>query len=159
MMTVPLKTRNHLLTCPIIGTRMRRGHTLTKGGPQRLDTSGMTQARADLEIELWRKAPKKYTDALAATKTKLRNSLEYNDNDHDNDGIEFLGVATHVWRLMSAVEEAPMCVRHNYQKKAILLLRIAEEANLHNLEITTIWSCGRRVYVDGRNGAKFKVCA
>jgi hypothetical protein len=92
---------------------------------------------------------------LLAAKAKLRKSL---DDNHDyDDGIKYLGVTTQFFRPMSAVE--PMCVGHNYPSKEILLLRIAEEANLHNVEVAIFRSCLKRVYVNGRGGANFKVRA
>ncbi len=60
---------------------------------------------------------------------------------------------------MSAVEAEPMCVGHNYPSKEILLLRIAEEANLHNVEVASVRICLKHVYFDGRGGANFKVRA
>ena len=50
-----------------------------------------------------------------------------------------------------------MCVGHNYPSKEVLLLRIAEEANLHNIEVASVRSCNKRVYFDGRGGSQFKV--
>ncbi len=38
-------------------------------------------------------------------------------------------------------------------------MRIAEEANLHNVEAATIWSCDKRVFFQGRAGAVFTVKA
>ena len=70
-----------------------RGRNLTRGGPERPDTSGMTEAGANAEIKKWRKARKKYTDGLLAAKAKLRKSLEETD-DYDDDAIVYLGVTT-----------------------------------------------------------------
>jgi hypothetical protein len=47
-------------------TNDMRGRNLTRGGPERPDTLGMTKAGADAEIKKWRKARKKYTDGLLA---------------------------------------------------------------------------------------------
>ncbi len=52
-----------------------------------------------------------------------------------------------------------MCVDHNYPSKEVLLMRIGEEANLHNVEVANVRSCDRRVHYDGREGAQFKVRA
>ena len=125
---------------------------MTRGGPQRPDTSGMTKAGPDAEIKKWRKARKKYTDGLLAAKAKLRKSLE-DDKDEYDDAIVYLGVSTPFLRPMSAVESQPMCVDHTYPSKEVLLLRIAEEANLHNVEVANVRSCNKRVYYDGRGGA------
>ena len=133
-----------------------RGRNLTRGGPQRPDTSGMTKAGADAEIKKWRKARKKYTDGLLAAKAKLRKSLE-NDKDEYDDAIVYLGVSTPFLRPMSAVESQPMCVDHTYPSKEVLLLRIAEEANLHNIEVANVRSCNKRVYYDGRGGGPIQI--
>ena len=91
-------------------------------------------------------------------KAKLSRSQEYENLD-DNDVIEYLGVTSQLLRPMSAVEAEPMCVGHNYPSKEVLLLRIAEEANLHNIEVASVRSCNKRVYFDGRGGSQFKVRA
>lgn len=138
-------------------TKDMRGRNLTKGGPERPDTSGMTKASAEAEIKKWRKARKKYTDGLLAAKAKMRNSLEEPD-DYD-DAVVYRGVTTPFLRTMADVEAQPMCVDHNYPTKEVLLLRIAEEANLYNVEVANVRSCNKRVYYDGRGGAQFHVRA
>jgi len=138
-------------------TKDMRGRKLTKGGPERPDTSGMTKASAEAEIKKWRKARKKYTDGLLAAKAKMRNSLEEPD-DYD-DAVVYRGVTTPFLRTMADVEAQPMCVDHNYPSKEVLLVRIAEEANLYNVEVANVRSCNKRVYYDGRGGAQFHVRA
>jgi hypothetical protein len=140
---------------------VRRGRSLTDGGPERPNTSGMTKASAEYEMKLWRKARKKYTDSLLSLKAKVRKSLERDndDNNHYDDDIKYLRVITDIFRQMTAVEAEPMIVGHNYPSKEILLMRIAEEANLHNVEAATIRSCDKRVYFQGRAGATFTVKA
>ena len=139
-------------------TNDMHGRNLIRGGPERPATSGMTEAGANTEIKKWRKARKKYTDGLLAAKAKLRKSLEETDN-YDDDAIAYLGVTTPFLRPMSAVEAQPMCVDHNYPSKEVLLVRIAEEANLYNVEVANVRSCNKQVYYDGRGGAQFKVRA
>ncbi len=150
--------RNRQLICHIMDTNDMRGQNLTRGGPERPDILGMTKAGADAEIKKWRKARKKYTDGLLAAKAKVRKSLEENKDDYD-DAIVYLGVTTPFLRPMSAVDAQPMCFGHNYPSKEVLLLRIAEEANLHNVEVANVRSCNKRVYYDGRGGAQIKVRA
>ncbi len=60
---------------------------------------------------------------------------------------------------MTALEAEPMCVGHNYPSKEILLLHIAEEANLRNVEVASVRSSFKCVYVVARGGANFKVRA
>ena len=52
-----------------------------------------------------------------------------------------------------------MMVGYNYCSKERVLIRIAEEANLYNLEVATSRSCDKRIYFEGRAGAVFKIKA
>ena len=130
----------------------RKGRKLTAGGPMRPDISGMTKERANAVLKLWRKERKKYTDSIAAAEMKRRKS-------GGDDGIDYTGVATDRLRLMTTVEEAPICVGHNYPTKEILMMRIAEEANLKNCEVAIGRSDARRLHVKGRKGVPFSVKA
>jgi hypothetical protein len=68
-------------------------------------------------------------------------------------------VTTIVLRPMTAVKAEPMIVGHNYLSKEILLMHIAEEANLHSVEAATNRSCDKQVFFQGRAGAVFTVKA
>ncbi len=106
------------------------GQNLMKGGPQRPYTSVMMEASAEADIKLWRKAHKKFTDALAATRAKLMKSQENNDEDYARG---YLGVTTQRWRRMSSDTDVPISESHYYPSKEILLMCISEQA------IDTIW--------------------
>jgi hypothetical protein len=95
---------------------------------------------------------------IAGSKSKVEEICRSNNDDYD-DAIVYLGVTTPFLRPMSAVEAQPMCVDHNYSSKEVFLLCIAEEANLHNVEVANVRSCNKRVYYDGMGGAQFKVRA
>ena len=60
---------------------------------------------------------------------------------------------------MKEVENEPMMVGHNYRNKETVLICIAEEANLYNLEVATSRSCDKRIYFEGRAGAVFRIRA
>jgi hypothetical protein len=138
-------------------TNDMRGRNLTRGGPERPNTSRMTEAGANAKIKKWRKARKKYTDGLLAAKAKMRNSLEEPDNY--DDAVVYKGVTSPFLQAMTDVKAQPMCVDHNYPTKEVLLLRIPEEANFYNVEVANVQRCNKRVYYDGRGGAKFHVRA
>ena len=84
-------------------------------------------------------------------------NLNYDDDSDFAD--EKPPVTIPFLQTMVDVEAQPMCVDHNYPTKEVLLLRIAEEANLYNVEVANVRSCNKRVYYDGRGGAQFKVRA
>jgi hypothetical protein len=124
----------------------RPGRALMDGGPQRPSTEGMTKASADHAIALWRKVRKKWTDALAAQKNKQRRSMPVLGEESDSDdGIEYTGESIPTLRQMRDVETKPLCVGHNFKYKETCLIRIAEEANLHHVEIANTKSCDKRL--------------
>ena len=138
----------------------RPGRALMDGGPQRPCTEGMTKASADHAIDQWRKLRKKWTDALAAQKNKRRRSMPVLGEESDSDdGIEYTGESIPTLRQMRDVETKPLCVGHNFKYKETCLIRIAEEANLHHVEIATTKSCDKRINFVGRKGSSFHVKA
>ena len=124
----------------------RPGRALMDGGPQRPSTDGMTKASADHAIDLWRKARKKWTDALAAQKNKRRRSMPFlGEESESDDGIEYTGESIPTLRQMRDVEANPLRVGHNFKYKETCLIRIAEEANLYGVEVATTKSCDKRI--------------
>jgi len=100
----------------------RPGRALMDGGPQRPSTEGMTKASADHTIRQWRKARKKWTDALAAQKNKRRRSMPVLGEESDSDdGIEYTGESIPTLRQMRDVETKPLCVGHNFKYKETCL--------------------------------------
>ena len=52
-------------------------------------------------------------------------------------------------QLMTQVEDSPMKVGHTYPTKEMVLIRIAEEANLSGCMITISRSCSKRIFASG----------
>ena len=107
------------------------------------------------------KARKKWNDANLAKKAKLKRMSDLSGaaSDSDDNMIVYTGVNTPLLRTMTEVEAKPMIIGQNYKSKKILQLRIAEEANLYNIEIANNRSCDKRPYYDGRGGVVFKIQA
>jgi len=119
------------------------GRKLTPGGPQKPDTTSMGEVEAEQVLQKWRKERKKYTDGVALKKRK--GLLD----DFTFDESTYTGVLSDKIRLMSQVEESPMKVGHTYPTKEIVLIRIAEEANLSGCMITISRSCSKRIFASG----------
>ncbi len=130
------------------------GRKLLSGGPPKPDTSKMGEMEAEQVIKEWRRERKKYTDGLALQKRKTQ--LLGDENTFDE--ALYTGVLADKMRLMTQVEESPMKVGHNYPNKELVLLRIAEEANLSGCMISIGRSCTKRVIATGaRDNHKFYI--
>jgi hypothetical protein len=126
------------------------GSKLTPGGPQKPDTTSMCEVEAEKVLKKWRKERKRYTDGVALQ--KRRELLD----DFTFDESTYTGVLSDKIRLMSQVEDSPMKVGHTYPTKEIVLIRIAEEANLSGCMIKIARSCSQRVIASGaRDGHTF----
>ena len=119
------------------------GRKLTPGGPQKPDTTSMGEVEAEQVLKNWRKERKKYTDGVALQ--KRRELLD----DFTFDESTYTGVLSDKIRLMSQVEDSPMKVGHTYPTKEMVLIRIAEEANLSGCMITISRSCSKRIFASG----------
>ena len=142
-------------------TNVKRGRAMNKGGPQRQNTDGMTAKEKEDAENAYKSARKKWNDANLAKRARLKRLSEQNSEDESSDSgddmIVYTGVSARELRTMTEVEAEPMIVGHNYKKKKYVMLRVAEEANLHNVEIANVKSCDKRLHYEGRGGAKFKV--
>jgi hypothetical protein len=116
----------------------------------------MDPGRAATVMKIWQTAQKKYTDSTAVKEAKRRQEA-MKLGDHLSDNIEYACVVADMWRSMWEVEDQPMCVNHTYPDKEILLIRIAEEANLKHCEVSIDRSDNHRVHANGRNGSTFVV--
>ena len=129
------------------------GRKLVTGGPVKPNTDGLSEVEAEKLIMKWRKDRKKYTDHLALMKRKVQSKEDVQAYDTSD---EFTGVLVEKIRLQTQVEETPMMVGHTYPTKEIVLLRIAEEANVSGCMISFVRSDSKRVYATGgRDGHKF----
>ena len=129
------------------------GRKLVTGGPVKPNTDGKSEVEAEKLIKKWRKDRKKYTDHLALMKRKGKSTDDVQAYDTSE---EFTGVVVEKIRLQTQVEETPMMVGHTYPTKEIVLLRIAEEANVSGCMISIVRSDSKRVTATGgRDGHKF----
>jgi hypothetical protein len=119
----------------------RRGRSLSSSGPPRPDTSGMSPTKAQEAIKEWRVLRKAHTDKMQREHRRLFGSNATTE-------IEYSGVVDARLWLMSDVEV-----------KAILLIRIAEEANFCGCQIAIVQSNNYQVYVRGCAGSLFKIKA
>ena len=84
--------------------------------------NGMTESEAVEAIRKWRVARKAFTDRESC--------LRKQDGPLPAGVMNYSGDNTPIIRLMSVVEERRLRTGDNFENKDILLLRIAEEANL-----------------------------
>ena len=125
----------------------RKSQKHDDGGPERPDVSGLPVEEANSVLSRYRKERKAFTDSLRAKRI------------HDGDVINAhppTGVQTTVLRPMAEVSSAHLEVGHSFKDKEVLLLRIAEEANLRGIEVRTARSDGVNIR---RTGDNFNVAA
>jgi hypothetical protein len=137
----------------------RRRGNLILGGPEQKDTSKMAE---DKRRE-YQKTRKEYTDRQRFERMR-------------RDPLDFLpsyqptGDCMPTLCTESEVQSAPLLVGHSFASKDILVLRVAEEANLRGIKCSTTRSdilsfkcTGHRFCVEAHhselNGWRVKVCA
>ncbi len=114
-----------------INSKERRGGSLSGGGPPKPDTSGMSAAKAQEAIKVWRVLCKAHTDKMQREHRTLFGSNAATD-------IEYSGVVDARLWLMSDVEVSPLLKEHTFLTKEILLIQIAEEANFCGCQIAIV---------------------
>jgi hypothetical protein len=109
----------------------RGERSLSSGGPPRLDTSGMSAAKADETIKEWRALCKAYTDKVQREQRMLFGSNAANE-------IEYSGVSDAGLWVMMDVEVTPLLKGHTFSTKEILLIQITKEANYCGCQIAIV---------------------
>ena len=109
----------------------RQGRSLSSGGPPRPDTSGMSAAKAQEAIKVWRALCKAHTDKMQREHRTLFGS-------NDLTEIEYSGVEDARLWIMLDVEVTPLLKGHTFPTKEILLIQIAEEANFCGCQIAIV---------------------
>ena len=109
--------------------------------PERPDVSGMNDDEAASAIKAWRVQRKRWTDPRAR--------LRRNQRIGNADLLSYTGDSSPVLRLMSVVQQRRLLSGDSFQSKDTLRMRIAEEANLANKEITTVRSDNMQLVVVG----------
>ena len=133
-------------------TQGKKGRPLSGGGPERPDTSGMSEAAAKLALKAWRVERKAHNNKVQRLRRKeLRTT--------GNMGSNHTGNLDPQLRTMTSVESNPLLVDHTFPSKEILFIRIAEEANVSGNNVSVKRSDDFRVEVVGSKQSKFRVAA
>jgi hypothetical protein len=101
----------------------------------------MSQSQADDAMHEWKIALKAYTDNLNRLRKKGSHILE--------GVVDYTGDQSPTIRKMTVVEQRRLVVGHNFPTRSLLLLRIAEEANLCVIPMSIIRSDNRQLLVVG----------
>jgi hypothetical protein len=137
------------------------GHKLVKGGPERPDLTGLGSKAAELVPIDWRIQRKAFTDKkLAQSRKQVRIAP-------DDSGIvvasvyvgQYTGVLSDTLRMMTVVDEFPLEVGHTFPCKELVLMRIAEEANIAGCPVSLVRSDDKRVHAHGRSGSSLSIKA
>ena len=102
------------------------------GGPQKTDTSGMSEAEAAKTREADRKKRKKWTDAQRIQRLKT--------NPIGSPPRDRRGIVIPTLRTMEDVEQRRLEEGHMFPTKEILWMRIAEEAIHRNIHVRAVRS-------------------
>ncbi len=100
--------------------------TIIPGGPQPPDLSNYPESERDSVWGKYVKARKKYVDEERHKRLKAKKSMTKGGSDLSGDQTKQL-------RPMSEVEKAQLSVGHIFRSKDVVVLRIAEEANLRGI--------------------------
>ena len=111
--------------------------------PTKPDVAGLTKKEADEELIAWKKQRKAWYDR--------RRKMKLENNSLLADSIDYGGDLTSSIRIMTTVESRRLRVCDNFPTKEIAQIRIAEEANLKGLTVTTLRSDNTQVIVVGHN--------
>jgi hypothetical protein len=110
-------------------------------GPQKPNIDGMTKMQADDAMREWKIARKAYTDNLNRMRKKGNHVLE--------GVVDYTGDQSPTIRKMTVVEERRLVAGHSFPTRTLLLLRIAEEANLRHIPMSIVRSDNRQLLVIG----------
>ncbi len=98
-----------------VNSTWRRGRSLSRGGPPRPNTAGMSEAEAQEAIKEWRVLHKAHTDKMQREHRTLFGSNAATE-------IEYSGVVDARLQLMLDVEITPLLKGHTVPTKEILLI-------------------------------------
>ncbi len=118
-------------------------HNYLIGGPQKTDTTGMTEEQARKTREADRKKQKKWTDAVQNQRIKA--------NPIGSPSRANRGITTDTLHTMTDVEAHRLSNRHMFPTKDIFWIRIAEEAILRNISMQSLRSDHMQMKVIGKH--------
>jgi len=105
----------------------RRQTNLIPGGPKPPPYDGMSATEMVFVKSEFKKVCKRYTDGL-----RMKHLTE---NNEEYEPESFSGCLALVLRPMTDVQEGRLEVNHTFPNKEILLMRVAEEANLRGVNL------------------------
>jgi hypothetical protein len=132
------------------------GRKATTGRPPKPDTKGMSERDASAAVTEWKKKWKRTNDANRRTAAAAA-ALQDVDESLDPSGDLYTGVCTRSLWEMKDVEINPLRKGDTFPNKEILMLRIAEEANLFAVRFQTRRSDLFQLQVYGAGGDPFHV--
>jgi hypothetical protein len=109
--------------------------------PEKPDTSDMNEEDGAEALKQWRWQCKAWTDRRARCRWRNVKGM--------GDLITYSGDASSVLQMMLVVEQHRLAPGDMFESKEILKMRIAKEAYLHRIELTTVRSNNRQVLVSG----------
>jgi hypothetical protein len=121
------------------------------GGPQRLDTMGMTPAKEEAAMKKYRKERTSFTDKSRLSLMMSMASKGVAALPQKNQSGYFLGDQKEMVQPMVDVESHHLSQIHTFQLKERLQLCIAEEVNLHQLKVKTIRNNHNNIIIAGLN--------
>ena len=130
------------------------GRKANKGRPPCPDTGNMTEKQAEMAIKKWQVEWKQKRD-----KDRRKGRKEDSDGVFIDEGNTFTGCIDTTLRRMVDVRKAPLLLGHTFPFKDMLMMRIAEEANLYGVRVKTTRSDSFQLCVKGVDGDSFHVKA
>ena len=109
------------------------GRKPNKGRPPCPNTDHMTEKQAEMAIKKWQVEWKQKQD-----KDRRNGRKEDSDGLVIDEGNTFTGYTESTLRRMVDVRSSPLLESHTFPFKDILMMRIAEEANLYGVRVKTI---------------------
>ena len=110
--------------------------------PEKPDVSAMEDDVAAMALKAYRVERKRWTDRRARQRRHAERNV-------DMDILHYSGDCTPMLRMMTEVQQRRLMVGDSFQAKDTLRMRIAEEANLRNKEITIVRSDAMQLVVVG----------
>jgi len=114
------------------------------GGPQPPGPNAMEEEKKSYEGK-----QKAFTDANLRKLPAVLSSVDMNISpqnqvvmDHTEDQFPHICV-------MTVVENSPLMTGHTFAEKDTMMIRIGEEANLHNIRVKVLKSCKMQYKVSG----------
>ncbi len=126
------------------------GRKANKGRPPCPDTKNMTELEAEMAIKKWQVEWMQKRD-----KDQRKSRKEDSDGVFIDEGNTFTGCIDTTLRRMIDVRKAPLLLGHTFPFKDMLMMRIAEEANLFGVRVKTTQSDSFQLCMNGVDGDSF----